>query len=57
MMIFLISILMKGIPLDMILIEIILQMAPKLFQRPRKAQQLTFALFGYYSEQYLNLQS
>ena len=57
MMILLLLIHMKGIPLDMIQIEIILQMAPQLFQKPLTAQQLTFTFFGYYSEQYPHLQS
>ena len=52
MMILLLLILMMGIPLDMIQIEVILQMAPLLLQRPLVAQQLTFAFIGYYSEQY-----
>ena len=45
--------LMMGILLDMIQIEVILQMAPHLLQI---AQQLTFAFFGYFSEQYPYLQ-
>ena len=58
MMILLLLILMMGIPLDMIQIEVILQMAPLLLQKPlTKAQQFTFAFLGYYSEQYPHLQS
>ena len=57
MMILLLLILMMGIPLDMIQIEVILQMAPHLLQKPQIAQQLTFALLGYYSEQYPSMQS
>ena len=52
MMILLLLILSMGILLDMIQIEVILQMAPLLLQRPLVAQQLTFAFIGYYSEQY-----
>ena len=52
MMILLLLILMMGIPLDMIQIEVILQTAPRLLQKPLVAQQLTFAFFDYYSEQY-----
>ena len=55
-MILLLLTLMMGIPLDMIQIEDILQMAPHLLQKSQIAQQLTFALFGYYSEQYPHLQ-
>ena len=58
MMILLLLILMMGIPLDMIQIEGIPQTAPPhILQRPRIAQQFTFASFGYYSEQYPYLQS
>ena len=57
MMILLLLILMMGILLDMIQIEVILQAAPHLLQKPLTAQQLTFAFFGYYSEQYPHLQS
>ena len=57
MMILLLLIHMKGIPLDMIQTETIIQTAPHLFQKPQIAQQLTFALLGYYSEQYPRMQS
>ena len=50
------STLTMGILLDMIQIKV-LQTVPHLPQKPLKAQQLTFALFGYYSEQYLHMQS
>ena len=56
-MILLLLIHMKGIPLDMIQIEVILQLAPHLLQKPLIAQQFTFAFFGYYSERYPQLQS
>ena len=56
-MILLLLILLMGIPLDMIQIEVILQTAPHLLQKPQIAQQLTFASFGYHSEQYPHLQS
>ena len=56
-MILLLLILMMGIPLDMIQIEVILQTAPHLLQKPLAAQQFTFVSFGYYSEQYPHLQS
>ena len=48
---------MMGIPLDMIQIEVIFQMAPHLLQKSQIAQQLTFASPGYYSEQYPRMQS
>ena len=57
MTILLLLIHMMGIPLDMIQIEVILQTAPHLLQKPLTAQQFTFAFFGYYSEQYPHLQS
>ena len=57
MMILLLFIPMMGIPLDMILIEVILQTAPHLLRKLLIAQQFTFAFFGYYSEQYSRLQS
>ena len=57
MVILLLLILMMGIPLDMIQIEVILQTAPHLLQKPLTAKQFTFASFGYYSEQYPHLQS
>ena len=57
MTILLLLILMMGILLDMIRIEVILQTAPYLSQKPLAAQQFTFAFFGYYSEQYPHLQS
>ena len=56
-MILLLLIHMKGIPLVMIQIEVILQTAPHLLQKPLIARQFTFASFGYYSEQYPYLQS
>ena len=43
MMILLLLIHMKGIPLDMIQTEAILQLAPHLLQKPLIAQQFTFA--------------
>ena len=55
MMILPLSTLMMGIPLDMIRTEDILQKVPQ--QKPQIAQQLTFALLGYYSEQYPRMQS
>ena len=57
MMILLLLTRMMGIPLDMIQTEIILQTAPHLLQKAQIAQQLTFALLGYYSEQYPRMQS
>ena len=55
MMILPLSTPMMGILLDMIQTENILQMAPQ--QKPQMAQQLTFALIGYYSGQYPRMQS
>ena len=57
MMILLLLILTMGTPLDMIQIEVILQTDPHLLQKIQIAQQLAFASFGYYSEQYPQLQS
>ena len=57
MMILLPLTLMMGILLDMIRTEeVILQMVPHLPQKPQIAQQLTFALLSYYSEQYQYMQ-
>ena len=57
MMILLLLIHMKGIPLDMIQIEAILQTAPQLLQKPQKAQKSAFAFSGYHLEQYPRMQS
>ena len=57
MMILLLLILMKGIPLVMIQIEVILQMAPQMIQKQLQKSRITFCISGYYSEQYPHCKS